>query len=123
MKPFYKTSFIFTVFRWGTYLVKNLPSKPHDSVEHSTPLSTYGFGIAIATVHAKYLNGDVQIHAIENYGTDAYIYIQADPDRLSEVIPIYTAQTDDYYKSSSSKADQWITGSNQTIHFPMPHLQ
>jgi len=90
---------------------------PHKSVVHAKPLSNYGFGIAIATVHAKYLNGDVRIHAIENYGTDAYVYLQTTPESLSELIPIYTSQTDDYYKSNE-QIDHWITGSNQTITFP-----
>ena len=50
--------------RWGNYLISKEPSLPHETVKHSTPLSSYGFGIALAKVYARFLNGQVHIHAI-----------------------------------------------------------
>jgi len=107
--------------KWGKYLISKESHKPPKQVKSSTPLASNGFGLAVATVYAQFLNGDVKIQSMEGHGTDAFVYIQVDREKLSEVIPVFTQQTNEYYRSKEN-IGQWITGQNQPITFSLPHF-
>ena len=50
-------------------MVSKEPNGPQNKISTATPLSTYGFGIGVATVYAQFLHGDLKIQGIDNYGT------------------------------------------------------
>ena len=50
-----------------------------------------------------------------NPGKDAFIYIPLSSEEQSEVIPVYTHLTDDFYRKD--EVEPWVTGSAQEITF------
>ena len=111
----------------------------------------YGFGIPMSKVLARYLGGDVVIRQVyyavgfvtlnlthflrsmESYGTDAFIHLQTDPNKLFEgkitletkdhksiefwkVLPVYTSKTESFYKTKNM-VNEWVTGKEQKISF------
>jgi len=46
----------------------------------------FGYGLALARLHARYMSGDLTICPMYGYGTDVYIYIP-NIDHASEVLP------------------------------------
>ncbi|CAF3706387.1 unnamed protein product [Adineta steineri] len=75
--------------------------------QHSgpTPLAGFGYGLPISRLYARYFNGDLEIHSIDGYGTDAYIYLQAVEDQASEWLPICNRAAYEYYVSRKYQSD------------------
>lgn len=39
------------------------------------PLAGFGYGLPIARLYARYFGGDVEVHSMDGYGTDAYVFL------------------------------------------------
>jgi pyruvate dehydrogenase kinase 2/3/4 len=75
--------------------------------QHSgpTPLAGFGYGLPLSRLYARYFNGDMEIHSIDGFGTDAYIYLQAVEDQASEWLPICNRASYEYYISRKYQSD------------------
>lgn len=93
------------IFRY-MYSTAPRPVSLTDS-QHSgpTPLAGFGYGLPISRLYARYFNGDLEIHSIDGYGTDAYIYLQAVEDQASEWLPICNRAAYEYYVSRKYQSD------------------
>ncbi|CAF1063273.1 unnamed protein product [Adineta ricciae] len=93
------------IFRY-MYSTAPRPVSLHDS-QHSgpIPLAGFGYGLPISRLYARYFNGDLEIHSIDGYGTDAYIYLQAVEDQASEWLPICNRAAYEYYISRKYQSD------------------
>jgi len=93
------------IFRY-MYSTAPRPVSLTDS-QHSgpTPLAGFGYGLPISRLYARYFNGDLEIHSIDGYGTDAYIYLQAVEDQASEWLPICNRAAYEYYASRKYQSD------------------
>jgi len=93
------------IFRY-MYSTAPRPVSLADS-QHSgpTPLAGFGYGLPISRLYARYFNGDLEIHSIDGYGTDAYIYLQAVEDQASEWLPICNRAAYEYYVSRKYQSD------------------
>jgi len=104
--------------RWGGYLYSTGVDEPAANLNNpiTVPMVGYGFGIPMSKVLARYLGGDVVIRSMESYGTDAFIHLQTDPNKLFEVLPVYTSKTESFYKTKNM-VNEWVTGKEQKISF------
>ncbi|CAF1392234.1 unnamed protein product [Rotaria magnacalcarata] len=93
------------IFRY-MYSTAPRPVSLTDS-QHSgpIPLAGFGYGLPISRLYARYFNGDMQIHSIDGYGTDAYVYLQAVEDQASEWLPICNQAAYEYYSSRKYQSD------------------
>jgi len=75
--------------------------------QHSgpVPLAGFGYGLPISRLYARYFNGDMEIHSIDGFGTDAYVYLQAVEEQASEWLPICNRAAYEYYVSRRYQSD------------------
>ncbi|CAF1096655.1 unnamed protein product [Adineta steineri] len=94
-----------TIFRY-MYSTAPRPVSLNDA-QHSgpIPLAGFGYGLPISRLYARYFNGDMEIHSIDGYGTDAYVYLQAVEDQASEWLPICNRASHEYYNSRRLQPD------------------
>merc|ERR1712130_1023791 len=52
--------------------------------------------------------GDLMLQSVEGYGTDAYIYLKSGTADAVEVLPIFTNQLSDHYKTQRTMKD-WVS--------------
>ncbi|CAF0880866.1 unnamed protein product [Rotaria sp. Silwood1] len=93
------------IFRY-MYSTAPRPVSLTDS-QHSgpVPLAGFGYGLPISRLYARYFNGDMEIHSIDGYGTDAYVYLQTVEDQASEWLPICNRAAYEYYTSRRYQSD------------------
>lgn len=102
--------------KWGAYLYSSPPKESKSKEANVMPLAGYGYGIPLSKVYARYIGGDVNIRSIQNYGTDVYVYLPAEPDQLVEFLPIFSSNTEAYYKEKKHKST-WVSGKDSEIRF------
>ena len=49
--------------------------------------------------------------------TSVYIYLPAHPEKLAEVLPIFSGNTKNYYADKNKTKQTWVSGNNQEIVF------
>ncbi|CAF2981012.1 unnamed protein product [Rotaria sp. Silwood2] len=93
------------IFRY-MYSTAPRPVSLTDS-QHSgpVPLAGFGYGLPISRLYARYFNGDMEIHSIDGYGTDAYVDFRAVEDQASEWLPICNRAAYEYYTSRRYQSD------------------
>jgi pyruvate dehydrogenase kinase 2/3/4 len=53
------------------------------------PIAGHGYGLPLARLYARYLNGDIELSSIEGYGTEVFVYLQALESEAKERLPVY----------------------------------
>ena len=71
-------------------------------------LAGYGYGIPLSRLYARYLGGDLMLQSVEGYGTDCYIYLKSGNNDAVEVLPIFTNQLGEHYRSKKEMKD-WVS--------------
>ncbi|UJR20887.1 hypothetical protein I4U23_023996 [Adineta vaga] len=93
------------IFRY-MYSTAPRPVSSHDAqYSGPVPLAGFGYGLPISRLYARYFNGDLEIHSVDGYGTDAYVYLQAVEDQASEWLPICNRAAYEYYLSRKYQSD------------------
>ncbi|KAJ1670385.1 [Pyruvate dehydrogenase (acetyl-transferring)] kinase 2, mitochondrial [Coemansia sp. RSA 25] len=69
-----------------------------DEVDSVSPLVSFGFGLPMSRVYAKYWGGNVNVHSLPGYGVDAYVQLP----RLGNVVENISARRSPQTSSSSS---------------------
>ncbi|KAJ2449713.1 [Pyruvate dehydrogenase (acetyl-transferring)] kinase 2, mitochondrial [Coemansia sp. RSA 2424] len=59
-----------------------------DEVDSVSPLVSFGFGLPMSRVYAKYWGGNVNVHSLPGYGVDAYVQLP----RLGNVVENISAR-------------------------------
>jgi pyruvate dehydrogenase kinase 2/3/4 len=93
--------------RWTHYMYSTAPP-PEKTDDGRAPLAGYGYGIPLSRLYARYLGGDLMLQSVEGYGTDAYIYLKSGTADAVEVLPIFTNQLSDHYKTQRTMKD-WVS--------------
>jgi len=94
--------------RWTHYMYSTAPPPPKSDDAQIVPLAGYGYGIPLSRLYARYLGGDLMLQSIEGYGTDCFIYLKSGNNDAVEVLPKFTNQLDEHYKSKKEMKD-WIS--------------
>ncbi len=84
-------------------------------------LAGYGYGLPMSRLYARYLHGDLIVNSYDGYGTDAIIYLKANPSEASELLPIFNKTSTKQYKQSVPTSD-WTDPSsdmNSSISYKM----
>jgi pyruvate dehydrogenase kinase 2/3/4 len=94
--------------RWTHYMYSTAPPPPKSDDAQIVPLAGYGYGIPLSRLYARYLGGDLMLQSIEGYGTDCFIYLKSGNNDAVEVLPIFTNQLGEHYKSKKEMKD-WVS--------------
>ncbi|KAI7809070.1 pyruvate dehydrogenase (acetyl-transferring) kinase isozyme 1, mitochondrial [Triplophysa rosa] len=97
--------------RLFTYTYSTAP-RPQMDTSRATPLAGFGYGLPISRLYARYFQGDLKLHSMEGYGTDAVIYIRALSTESIERLPVYNKSAWKHYKSIH-EADDWCVPSKE----------
>ena len=62
----------------------------------------------MSRLYARYLGGELMLQSIEGYGTDCFIYLKSESNDAVEVLPKFTNQLGEHYKSKKEMKD-WIS--------------
>jgi len=94
--------------RWTHYMYSTAPPPPRSDDAQIAPLAGYGYGIPLSRLYARYLGGDLMLQSVEGYGTDCYIYLKSGNNDAVEVLPIFTNQLGEHYRSKKEMKD-WVS--------------
>jgi len=94
--------------RWTHYMYSTAPPPPKSDEAQIAPLAGYGYGIPLSRLYARYLGGDLMLQSVEGYGTDCYIYLKSGNNDAVEVLPIFTNQLGEHYRSKKEMKD-WVS--------------
>lgn len=94
--------------RWTHYMYSTAPPPPKSDDAQIAPLAGYGYGIPLSRLYARYLGGDLMLQSVEGYGTDCYIYLKSGNNDAVEVLPIFTNQLGEHYRSKKEMKD-WVS--------------
>ncbi|KAJ1948867.1 [Pyruvate dehydrogenase (acetyl-transferring)] kinase 2, mitochondrial, partial [Linderina macrospora] len=69
------------------HAIQRMEAKPAEATTMS-PLVSFGFGLPMSRVYAKYWGGNVNVHSLPGYGVDAYVQLP----RLGNVVENISAR-------------------------------
>ncbi|CAF0733354.1 unnamed protein product [Rotaria sordida] len=89
------------------YMYSTAPKYLVDGTENSKKkpsIAGLGYGLPIARLYAQYFQGNLKLASIENYGTSAYVSLQATAENASERLPIFCKSR---YSYTTKKGSDW----------------
>ncbi|XP_065220642.1 pyruvate dehydrogenase (acetyl-transferring) kinase, mitochondrial isoform X1 [Planococcus citri] len=103
--------------RLFTYMYSTAP-KPAASDINTVPLAgtvmhSYGYGLPISRLYARYFHGDLSLLSCDGLGTDAIIYLKALSNEANELLPIFNKNSTRYYRTIIPTGD-W--SGNRSFH-------
>uniref|UniRef100_A0A452J747 Protein-serine/threonine kinase n=1 Tax=Gopherus agassizii TaxID=38772 RepID=A0A452J747_9SAUR len=93
------------------YMYSTAP-RPRVETSRATPLAGFGYGLPISRLYAQYFQGDLKLYSLEEYGTDAVIYIKALSTESIERLPVYNKSAWKHYVENH-EADDWCVPSSE----------
>uniref|UniRef100_A0A8C5MJA4 Protein-serine/threonine kinase n=1 Tax=Leptobrachium leishanense TaxID=445787 RepID=A0A8C5MJA4_9ANUR len=97
--------------RLFSYMYSTAPRPMMDN-SRNAPLAGFGYGLPISRLYAKYFQGDLVLHSMEGYGTDAVIYLKALSSESIERLPVFNKSAWKHYKLCT-EADDWCIPSSE----------
>ncbi|XP_075067877.1 pyruvate dehydrogenase kinase, isozyme 4 [Mixophyes fleayi] len=97
--------------RLFSYMYSTAPRPMMDNVRNA-PLAGFGYGLPISRLYAKYFQGDLMLHSMEGFGTDAVIYLKALSSESIERLPVFNKSAWKHYKICM-EADDWCIPSRE----------
>ena len=82
--PIYKLNKVFS-FSYSTNKDKELGDNETIYSDRKPIISGYGFGLPLARLYARYLNGDIVLLPYDKVGTDTVIYLNKSSNQLENI--------------------------------------
>ena len=79
------------------------------SRKQSVPLAGYGYGLPLSRLYARYLTGDLELHSMDGFGTDAVLHLQSNPSFAKERLPVWHETGSKKIYEAHLAADDWTT--------------
>ncbi|XP_029013658.1 pyruvate dehydrogenase (acetyl-transferring) kinase isozyme 2, mitochondrial-like [Betta splendens] len=99
--------------RLFSYMYSTAP-RPSADDKHRAPLAGFGYGLPITRLYARYFQGDLQLHSMEGYGTDAVIHLKVLSTDSVERLPVFNKSALRHYKLTL-EADDWCIPSKEPL--------
>ena len=71
------------------------------------PLAGYGYGLPLSKLYARYFNGDLELHSMDGYGTQAVLTLQSMAEMAKERLPVYHEAGSKKIYEAQLAADDW----------------
>ncbi|KAG8443115.1 hypothetical protein GDO86_011797 [Hymenochirus boettgeri] len=97
--------------RLFSYMYSTAPRPMIDNTRNA-PLAGFGYGLPISRLYARYFQGDLMLHSMEGFGTDAVIYLKALSSESVERLPVFNKSAWKHYKFCT-EADDWCIPSSE----------